>query len=344
MKAARFHTHGGPEVLRVEEIDDPKDIPPGHALVEIKYASLNRIDIHVRRGYPGIPIDLPHIPGADMVGVVREIDPNTDTDIKKGDRVLATPVIGCGYCRYCSNGEENKCSKWRMLGFQVDGTYREKIVLPIRQLVKAPDYLEDHEAGSIPLSLLVSWRALRTLGGCKPGDTVLVWGASGGTGTILVKLAKSMGLNVIAVTRSEWKADKLASLGVDHVFIKGREDISKRAVEITGGGVDLVVDYIGAETFNDSIRAVRKGGKIIVFGVESGSNIDLNIRMLYLAHATVIGTHTGSRGELLDALSFISRKRLRPVIDRIYSIEDVVEAHKYFEAYQHFGKVVLKTG
>lgn len=344
MKAVRFHKHGGPEVLRVEDVEDPGEPPRGSALVEVRYVSLNRIDLYVRRGYPGVPIKLPHIPGADMVGVVKDVDPSVGTDIKKGDRVIAVPVVGCGYCEYCSAGEENKCDQWRMLGFQVDGTYRERIVLPVRQLVKAPDHLSDEEAGAIPLSLLVSWRALRTLGGAEPGGTVLVWGASGGTGTTIVRLAKSMGLRVIAVTRSRWKADKLVSIGADQALVIGEDDVDNDVLRFTKGGADLVIDYIGSDTLLRSIRLARRGGRVIVFGVESGAEASLNIRSLYLSHVSIIGTHTGSRGELVKALRFISAKRVRPVIDKVYDLESIVEAHTYFERYKHFGKVVVRVG
>jgi NADPH:quinone reductase-like Zn-dependent oxidoreductase len=278
-----------------------------------------------------------------MVGTVIEVNEPSGSGIGRGDRVIATPVIGCGYCEYCSIGEENKCDRWRMLGFQVDGTYREKIVLPVRQLIKVPHYLNDEEAASLPLSLLVSWRALRTLGDSKPGNTVLIWGASGGTGTTLVKLSIAMGLRTIAVSRSRWKADKLSSIGADLALAMGEDDIEEEVMRFTSGrGVDLVIDYIGSQTLQKSIKLARKGGKIIVFGVESGANIDLNIRMLYLSHISLIGTHTGSRGELIKALEFIESKKITPIIDKVFSIDNVVEAHRYFESYKHFGKVVLK--
>jgi NADPH:quinone reductase-like Zn-dependent oxidoreductase len=341
MKAVRFHRHGDVDVLVYEDVESP-EIGSDEVLVRVKAASVNRIDVVVRYGYPGIRIPLPHIPGADFSGVVEDIGESVD-NVSVGDRVIASPVYGCRGCRMCLAGMENMCSGWRMLGFHVDGTYAEYIKVRGDTLIKIPRGLGFEEAAALPLALLTSWHALVTLGGVGYGDTVLIWAGGSGIGTYSIQIAKCIGARVIATAGSDWKLDRLRKLGVDHVVNHYEDDVVNSVREFTSDGVDIVIEHIGGGTFNRSLESVKPGGKVIVFGSLTGDTATLPIRMLYLRHAKVIGMHTGARWELIDALRMVEDGCIKPVLDKVFRLEEAREAHERLEKSLHFGKIVLRV-
>jgi NADPH:quinone reductase-like Zn-dependent oxidoreductase len=338
MKGIVFYEHGGPDVLVYDEVPDPEP-GPGEVLVRVRAASVNRIDILVRRGYPGIDIPLPHILGADVAGVVEEIGDGVD-NISIGDKVLASPIYGCGHCRYCLVGMENHCHNWRMLGFHIDGSYAEYVKVPGSVLVEMPRNLGFEWAAALPLALLTSWHALVTLGGLRAGETVLVWAGGSGIGTYSIQIAKSLGARVVATAGYDWKVRRLRDMGVDYVFNHYEDDVVGCVKDI--GGVDLVVEHIGSATFNKSIDVCKVGGRIVVFGALTGDSTSLPIRKIYLKHLKIIGMHTGSRWELIDALRFVEDGRIKPIIDSVFSLRDAAEAHIRMENSDHFGKIVLR--
>lgn len=341
MKAIRFHEHGGPTVLRYEDVEDPK-VGLGEAIVKVKAVSVNRIDVLVRKGYPGVKISLPHIPGADMAGVVEDVGPGVK-NVSIGDRVIASPVYGCNYCEYCLKGMENMCDKWRMLGFHVDGTYAELVKVPSRILLPMPKNLSFEEGASLPLALLTAWHALITIGELKPNETVLVWAGGSGIGTFAIQIAKSRGAKVIATAGSEWKVKKLREMGVDLALNHYLDDVVSEVRKFTGNGVDIVVEHIGAQTVLRSIEAARVGGRIILFGAISGDRQTLPIRKIYLKHLTIRGMHTGARWELLEALELVKGKDIKPIIDSTFKLEEAPKAHMRLENSKHFGKIILKV-
>lgn len=340
MKVICFYEHGNPSVLKFEEVEDLK-VGKGEVLVKIVSASVNRVDILVRKGYPGIKIPLPHIPGADMSGIVEEIGEDVN-GLSIGDRVIATPVFGCGSCNYCLRGMENKCSRWRMLGFHLNGTYAEYIKVPPKILVPFPNNLRFDEAAALPLSLLTSWHALVTLGRVKYGDVVFVWAGSSGIGIYAIQIAKSFGAKVIATAGSAWKIKRLKNLGVDFVLNHYEDDVVKEVKSFSEDGVDLVIEHIGAGTFLRSIDIAKVGGKIIFFGAISGASQTLPIRKMYLKHLELIGMHTGSLWELRDALKLVESGKISPIIDSVFNLRDAVSAHVRLENSEHFGKIVLR--
>ena len=339
MWAVRFHEHGDSSVLKYEEVEEP-EIGPNEVLVRVKAASVNRIDVLVRNGYPGIKIPLPHIPGADLAGVIEETGDGVSA-FREGDRVIATPVYGCGHCEYCSMGQENLCKNWRMLGFHVDGSYAELVKVPARTLIRIPDGLGYREAAALPLALLTSWNALVEKANIKSGETVLVWAGGSGIGVYSIQIAKALGLKVVATAGAKWKMEKLKDMGVDLVLNHYEDDVVKEIKE-RFGGVDVVVEHIGAKTIARSIQALRPGGRIVLFGVITGDTAEIPLRLLYLKHARIIGLHTGSRWMLQKAMKFVKEGKIKPVIDSVYKLREAAEAHKRLEAYEHFGKIILE--
>lgn len=343
MKAVFIKHHGGPEVLELGEIEDP--IPnAGEVLVKVLYTSVNRIDTLVRNGYPGVSIKLPHILGSDVVGYIEKIG-NGIVNLSVDDVVIVHPVVGCGYCKMCLKGLENMCPKWQMIGFQIDGSYAEYIKVPARSLIKVERNLNLEKLGTVPLALLTSWRSLVTLGNVKRDDTVFIWGGSGGVGTFSIQIAKFFGARVITVSSKEWKIRRIKTLGADLVLNYNTDDIVNEVKDFTDHeGVDIVIDPIGSIMSRSiDLDIVKVGGKIITFGVRDSDLSPINWRKIYLKHIEIIGTHTGNRWELMDALQLVKKGFLEPVIHTTFSLDEIIEAHKLLESGEVFGKIAIKV-
>lgn len=337
MRAVGFEAHGGPEVLKVMELPNPTP-GPGEVVVRVLATSLNRIDAIVRRGYPGIPVKLPHVLGADIVGVIERIGPDTDLgDFGVGDLVLVHNVWGCGTCRFCRVGLEDHCPSWTMPGFHVWGGYGELVRVPVRALVHPPKTFGVNELAALPLAYGVSWKALR-VSNVNPGDWVLVLSGSGSIGTALTMLAKALGARVIAVSS---RGDVLRRLGADVVVGYGRDELLSVVHERTEYGVDVAMDALGW-TLPMAMDAVRPGGAVVTFGVlGSDPTFTIDIKRFYLRHTRLIGIHNSAKSYLVELLNFMSTKGLKPYISGIYSIRDAPKLHSIMESRGVVGKVVM---
>lgn len=343
MRAAFIRRHGGPEVLEVGEFADPI-IKDDEALIRIKYTSVNRIDTLVRSGYPGIPVKLPHILGTDVVGYVEKVGKNVN-NFSEGDLVIASPIIGCGDCIMCSKGLENMCPSWKLIGFQIDGSYAEYIKIPAKYLIKFDSNIDIKELGVIPLALLVSWRALVTLGRVKRDDIIFIWAGSSGVGTFSIQIAKFFGAKIITASSKEWKIEKLKSMNVDLVINYNSDNLIEKVKEFTNkNGVDLIIDPVGSTlTRSLNLELIRTGGRIIVFGVRDSEFAPINWRKIYLKHIEIIGTHTGNKWELMEALELIKKGFVKPVIHKTFNLDEIAEAHKLLESGEVFGKIAIKV-
>jgi len=343
MRAAFIRRHGGPEVFEVGEFTDPI-IEDNEVLVNIKYTSVNRIDTLVRNGYPRIPVKLPHILGTDVVGYVEKVGKNV-SNFSQGDLVIASPTIGCGHCIMCSKGLENMCPNWRLIGFQINGSYAEYIKIPAKYLIKFNSNVDIKELSTVPLALLVSWRALVTLGRVKRDDIVFIWGGSSGVGTFAIQIAKFFGAKVITASSKEWKIEKLKSMNADLVINYNSDNLIKEVKEFTNeSGVDLIIDPVGSTlTRSLNLELIKTGGKIIVFGVRDSDLVPINWRKIYLKHIEIIGTHTGNKWELMEALELIRKGFIRPIIHKTFNLDEITEAHKLLESGETFGKIAIKV-
>lgn len=340
MKAVRFHEHGGPERLRFEEIDEPK-CGPGDILVEVKAASVNHLDVWVRKGMPGMKIPLPRIPGSDAAGVVVETGSGT-AGPKVGARVLLNPGLTCGRCEFCAGGEGSLCRTYVIFGEHRDGTYAERIAVPAHNCIPIPDALSFEEAAAVPLVFLTAWRMLVTRGRVRAGEDVLVIGAGAGVGTACVQIAKLSGARVIATAGSEEKCGRLRQLGADVVIDHSREDLLRRVREITAKrGVDLVVDYVGKETWGKSLQALRRGGRLVTCGATTGYDPTEDLRQIFYRQLEILGCTMGSDKELTDVLRCVFDGRLKAVVDRALPLRDAPEAHRLLESRKVFGKLIL---
>lgn len=329
MKAIRVHQPGGPEALRYEEVPDP--VPgPGEVLLEVRAASVNHLDLWVRRGLPGVRY--PRILGSDAAGVI----------VGTGRRVLLNPAASCGTCEFCASGEKPLCLRYSIWGEHRDGTQCALVAVPETQLIPIPDSLSFEEAAAAPLVFLTAWRMLFTRGRLRPSEDVLIWGAGAGVGTVCVQFAKLAGARVLAVASTDEKCDRLRRLGADVAINSRSEDVVARVKELTGKrGVDLVVDYVGKDTWTRSLQCLRRGGRLVTCGATSGYDPVEDLRHVFYRQLEILGTTMGNDKELSDALRLLFSGRVRPVLDAVYPLKDAAEAHRRLESRAAFGKLVL---
>ncbi|MGC8543888.1 MAG: alcohol dehydrogenase catalytic domain-containing protein, partial [Vulcanisaeta sp.] len=291
----------------------------------------------IRRGYPGIRISLPHVPGADVVGVIERVGPNTWLkDFGVGDLVLVNNVWGCGHCRFCRAGLEDHCPSWTMPGLHVWGGYGEFVKVPAKALVRSPKFFSVAELAALPLAYSVSWKALR-VSNVREGDWVLVIAGSGGIGTALTILAKALGARVIAVAA---RGDVLRRLGADVVVGYDANELMSVVSEKTEFGVDVAIDVIG-DTLSLAIQAVRPGGTVVTFGVLGNPSIAIDIRRFYLRHGRLIGIHNSSKFYLEELLDFMVSRGIKPFITDTVSIKEAPRLHGLMESRGVVGKVVM---
>lgn len=342
MKAIYFEKHGGPEVLTLGERPAPA-IGPGMVRVDVRAASLNHIDLFLRRGFPGIKLELPHIPGCDAAGVVSELGPGV-TSLKTGDRVLMNPSLTCGKCEFCQRGDVSMCNSYKLVGEHTSGTCCEQIVLPAENAIPFPESMTFEDAASIPLVFVTAWRMLITRGRLRAGEDVLIHGASAGVGIACIQIAKEAGARVFAAASTEEKLELCRSLGADVLINGEKEDVVRRIREATGRrGVDVVVDYVGKATWVKSLKSLSRGGRLVTCGATTGYNPEEDLRHIFYRQLEIIGSTMGSRNELMAPLKLIFEGRMRPVVSAAYDLKDTAGAHRAMEARKTLGKIVIKV-
>ena len=331
MKAVQVSTPGGIEALKVVDLPDP--VPgPGELTLEIKAASVNHLDLWVRKGLP--VAKYPIILGSDAAGIVRET----------GRRALLNPATSCGSCEFCSSGEKPLCLKFAIYGEHVNGAQAQRICVPAENLIPFPDTISFEEAAAAPLVYTTAWRMLITRGRLAPSEDVLIWSAGAGVGIACLQIARLAGARVIATASSDEKCARLKDLGADFVLNHAREDVVRRLRELTSKrGVDVVVDYIGKDTWARSVQCVRRGGRIVTCGATSGYDPAEDLRQIFYRQIEIIGCTMGNNKETLDALRPIFEGRIRPVIDSVLPLSDVAAAHDRIERRAACGKIILKT-
>lgn len=340
MRAVRVHEHGGYEVLRIEEVPDP--VPRANeALVRLRAAGVNHLDTWVRRGVPGHKFPLPITLGCDGSGVVESVGEAVET-LRPGDAVLVSPGVSCGVCRECLAGSDPLCRRYGIVGETRDGTCAERIALPARNLLPKPETLSFEEAASIPLVFLTAWHMVVERAKTRPGDWVLVRAAASGVGSAAVQIAKLFGATVVAEARSQEKAESALALGADHAIDSSQDDVLEQIRRLTGKrGVDVVIEHVGEATWDSSVRALARGGRLVTCGATSGFDVKIDLRVLFFKNIALLGSTMGSKAELIDALAQVAAGRLRPVVHRVLPLEDVALAHRMLAERRVIGKLVL---
>lgn len=338
MKAVRIHEHGGPEVLRWEDITEPT-CPPDRILIEIRATSINHLDLWVRKGRPRTP--LPIILGSDGSGVISEVGKNTE-GWQEGDPVIVQPGTYCGKCAFCMGGKENYCRNYGILGETADGTHCEFMVIDPRDLEKKPDSVSFEEAAAFPLVFLTAYTMLIRRARIQEGETVLVLGAGSGVGSAAIQIARSHGCRIIATAGSAEKLELARKLGAGDVIHHGEEKIHERVREFTSGlGVDVVVEHVGEATWKWSLKALAKGGRLVTCGATTGPRAEINLRHLFWKQQSILGSTMGDVSAFHEVIRWLREGKVKPVLDRTFPMSEVAEAHRYIEARKQFGKVVL---
>jgi zinc-binding alcohol dehydrogenase/oxidoreductase len=326
VKAIRIHEDGGPEVLRYEDAPDPTP-GPGEVLVELRAASLNHLDLWVRKGLPSVP--KPRILGADGAGVMAGLGEGVD-GFAGGERVVINPGI--------EHGE-----RITVIGEHTDGTHAELIAVPAGQVYAIPDELSFEEAAAFPLVFETAHRMLVTRAGLRPGEWVLVWGVGGGVATAALAIAKALGARVLATSSSEEKLERARELGADGVVNHATGDVRAVVKEVTGGpGVDVVVEHVGEATWATSLAAVRPRGRVVVCGATTGPNPPAQLHRVWWKQLDVLGSTMGTRADFEAVLELVLSGRARPVVDAVFPLAQARAAHERLEAGEQLGKIVLR--
>ncbi len=345
MRAVYIESHGGPEVLQYGERPEPSPMA-GEVKVRVEASALNRLDTYVRTGRRGQRRNFPpaHIPGGDSAGVVTEVAFGTDTGLV-GRRVVINPRIPCGTCEFCIDGNDDVCPRFRFLGSNRDGSYAEYVCLPASNVHLLDQSVAFETAAATPTVYLPTWNMLIRKAQLRPWETVLILSASAGVGTAAIQVAKSVvGATVITTTSSAKKAEMAREIGADHVIDYTKESIPDRVRELTGGrGVDVVVDHVGAQFFEDAYNSLKRGGRYGLCGVTSGYLANLQLGTLFTKQLRVFGVFMGSRADMAQVTQMLNQGRIRPTIHRVFRLEKAAEAHRVMEERNFFGKLVLKT-
>lgn len=340
MRAAFFRHHGGPDVLEVGELPDP-EAGPGRVVLEVRAAALNHLDLWVRRGLPGLELELPHVGGSDVAGVVAEVGEGVD-GWTPGDRAVVNPTLSCGRCEWCARGDDPLCEEFSILGEHVGGGLAERLSVPARNLYPLPEGVPFESAAAVPLVFQTAWRALVTRAGVRPGHTVLVMGGSGGVSTAAIQIARLCGATVFAVTSGSENVQRVRELGAHRAVDRLEEDFSRWAWRETGKrGVDVVLDGVGEAVWEGCLRALAKDGVLVTYGATTGAKGAVDIRRVFWRQLRVVGSTMAGRGEFEAVMRLVFSGRLHPVVDRVLPLERIREAHERLESGEAFGKVVL---
>ena len=316
MKAIRIHEDGGPEVLRYEDAPDPV-AGEGEVLIELRAASLNHLDLWVRKGLPSVP--KPRILGADGAGIRRDT----------GARVVINPGI--------EHGE-----RISVVGEHSDGTHAELVVVPEANVYPLPDEISFETAAAFPLVFETAYRMLVTRAGLQEGEWVLLWGIGSGVSTAGLAIARALGARTIVTSGSDEKLARALELGADAAVNHATEDVVARVKELTGAGVHIVVEHVGADTWSRSLNAARVGGRIAVCGATSGPNPPAELHRIWWKQLSVLGSSMGTKADFEAAYELVKSGRALPVIDAVFPLAEARDAHERLESGAQLGKVLLR--
>ena len=341
MKAVVFSTHGGPDALKYTDAPDPV-FRPNEVLVRVKACALNHLDLWVRRGIPGVPIPLPHIPGSDVSGEIAQIGAEVST-VRVGQKVVLAPLVSCGKCAACVAGIDNHCRQATNLGYMIDGGCAEFVRAPEVNCLPYPENLSFEEAASIPLVFQTAWHMLLARAELRPGEDVLVLGAGSGVGSAAIQIAKFFGAHVIATAGSDEKLQKAKELGTDHLINHKTQKIRDEVRRITNKrGVDVVFEHVGTATWDDSLASLAAGGRLVTCGATTGYDANVDLRFLFSRQLSLLGSYMGTKSELQTVMKLVAAGKLKPIVDRVFPLAEAATAHAYLESSSQFGKVVLK--
>lgn len=341
MKAAVIREHGGPEVVKIEQIPDPH-AGVGEVVINVRAAALNHLDIWTIKGGRGPGLAGPHVIGSDCSGVVAQVGQGV-VNVKLGAPVIMAPGLSCGRCEWCQRGQQSECATFGIIGLSRDGTYAQKVVVPAANLQPKPAHLSFEEAAALSLAHVTAWRMVFTRAALRPGEDVLIHGIGGGVSLAALQLARMVNARVIVTSSSDEKLSRALAMGAEHgINYKTAPDIALAVRDYTAGrGVDVAIDTVGAATFPIDVKAVRKGGRIVLCGVTTGAMAQADLRAIYWNQLTIMGSTGGSHEDYRRLVRAVEASKLRPVVDTVMPLDKAREALERLASANQFGKIVL---
>jgi NADPH:quinone reductase-like Zn-dependent oxidoreductase len=343
MRALALDATGGLEHLAVRDLPRPELERPDDVRVRVYAAALNRLDLFVADGLPGVNYSFPHIVGSDGAGVVETVGPGVSR-VRVGDRVMINPGLSCGHCPACTEGEESLCATFRVLGEHRPGTAAEYVVVPVDNLAPVPDRMPWAGAAAFTLATLTAWRMLTTRARLRAGETVLLWGIGGGVALAALQIVGHLGGRAIVTSGSDVKLETARRMGAAAVVNHAQADVVAEVRRFTQGrGADVVLDSVGQARWQDSLRALRRGGRLVICGATTGPTITLDLRRLFWHQWSILGSTLGSRREYAEIVSLAHEGRLWPVVDATVPLEDGPTAFARLERGEQMGKLVIEV-
>ena len=345
MRACVLTASGGFDKLDVAYVPDAPAPGPEEVRVGIRAAALNHLDLLVAEGMPGAADRFPHVVGADGAGIVESVGSNVAT-VRPGDRVMINPGISDYTCEFCSAGEHSLCVNYRLLGEHLPGTLAELVTVPAHNVAPIPVLvppLSWGEAAAFSLVTLTAWRMLVTRAHVQAGEWVLIWGIGGGVSLAALRIAKLYGARVIATSSSDAKLDAAKGLGADITLNHRTQKVSQEVRALTHRrGVDVVVENVGAATWDESLRSLRRGGRLVTCGATTGPQVGIDIRRLFWHHWSILGSTMGNASEYAEVVRQLGLGQLRPIVDRVYPLAQAREAYERLERAEQLGKIAVE--
>jgi len=340
MKALAFNEFGGPEKLRLQDVPDPK-AAPGEVVVRVRACALNHLDIFVREGIPALKTPLPFWTGCDIAGDVAEVGPDV-TGLRVGDRVCVNPNLTCGRCEFCIQGEDSLCVRYGIVGEHLPGGLAELVAVSAENVLPLPAHVSYEHAASFILTNMTAWRMVVTQARVRPGEDVLILGVGGGVSSTAVQIAKLCGARVLVTSSSDAKLERARQLGADVSINYAKEDWEAAVYEKTAKrGVDVVLENVGAQTWTQSLRSLRKGGRLVTCGATTGPIAETDIRIVFWKQIHIIGSTMANRREFNDVMRLFFAGRLKAIVDEIVPLKDGAAAQRRLAEGRQFGKIVL---
>jgi NADPH:quinone reductase-like Zn-dependent oxidoreductase len=345
MRAWVIRGTGGLEQLQLADVPDPGPPGPREVLIGLRAAALNRLDLFVVRGLAH-EYRYPHILGADGAGVVEAVGADVRS-VRPGDRVMINPGIADYTCEYCRAGEHSLCLNYRLLGEHLPGTLAQYVVVPeqnVATMPSPPTPLTWAEAAAFSLVTLTAWRMVVTRAQVRPGETVLVWGIGGGVALAALRIAKQKGARVIVTSSSDAKLHAAQKLGADVTLNHTTQKISQEVRAVTNKrGADVVIENVGEATWDESLRSLGRGGRLVTCGATTGPKVRLDIRRLFWYQWNIMGSTMGNAAEYREIVRLLGAGELRPIVDRVFAFTEAPAAFERLERGEQLGKIAVSV-
>lgn len=339
MRAAVFAEFGDPEVIEIRDVPIPEP-GPGEVRIKVHASALNHLDLWVRRGLP-FEITMPHIGGSDIAGVVEACGSGVES-VPIGTRVVVDPSLGYDWYTRRDDDPSTPARPLRLIGEHTQGGLAEFCVVPAANCLELPAEVPFETAAAAALTFVTAWRGLVTRAALRAGERVLITGASGGVSTAAIQIAKLLGAEVFAVTSGAENVERVSGLGADHVYDRLAGDWGKRVGQDSAKlGVDVVLDSVGVAVWNDCMKALAVGGRLVTYGATSGAKVESDVRAIFWKQISIHGSTMGTPEEFREVMQLVFSGKLRPIIQQVMPLQEVRTAHELLESGAVFGKLVV---